>query len=100
MHHEVHVVEQHPLRLLVALHVGGALADLRQPEFHFVGNGLDLPWIATAGDDEVVGEAAGDDAHVQHGGGFSFLGFAGGEGEGDLASDVVLSHQWCTPVGR
>src|SRR5690348_18428432 len=40
--HEVHVIKQHPLRLLVALDVGGMQAYLIQALLHFVRNGLNL----------------------------------------------------------
>jgi hypothetical protein len=59
MDDKVHVVEQHPLRLLVAFFVGRALAELFQAIVNRVGNRLNLPRIASAAHHEVVGECSG-----------------------------------------
>jgi hypothetical protein len=45
--HEVHVVEQYPFGLLVALGVGRTQARLSESLLYFIGDGLNLPGVAT-----------------------------------------------------
>jgi hypothetical protein len=58
MDDEVHVVEQHPLRLLVALGMCHAQAECLQALVHGVGNGLDLAGIRAAAHHKIVGEGS------------------------------------------
>ena len=84
MDHEINVVEQHPLRLLVTLDVVGPQAGLFQAQFDFVSNGLHLPRIASAAYHEVIGERARPLFQFQYGDFFCLLFQAGSDGFGDL----------------
>ncbi len=59
MDNEVHIVEQYPLRLFVALLVRHAHPDLLQSLVDRVGNCLDLPRIGSAAHYKVIGECPG-----------------------------------------
>jgi len=60
----VAVIEQDPLRVLVAFDAVRILAQLLQLDFDFVGDGLDLPGVGAAEDDEKIGKR-GDFAEVE-----------------------------------
>ena len=58
MHHEVHVVDEHPLGLGIAFHMSRAQPGFFQAQFDFIGNGLHLPRIGPAAQDKVVSKRA------------------------------------------
>ncbi len=58
MHDEVHVIEQHPFGLGVPFGVRGVQSGLPESLLDLIGDGLDLPRVATRADDEIIGEAA------------------------------------------
>ena len=58
MNHEIDVVQQDPFGLLVALDVRGADAGLPESLLYFIGDGLNLPGVATGANNKEVGEAA------------------------------------------
>lgn len=84
MDHEVHVVQQHPLRLLIALDMSGPQPGAGESLLYFIRDGLNLPRVATGADDEIIGEAAGRLVQLEHGEVFGFLFLGGGHGIGDL----------------
>src|SRR5678816_4155120 len=59
VYHEVDVVEQHPLRLLVALSVCRTHSLLFQTVFDLIGNCLNLPRIGPAAHHKIVRKGAG-----------------------------------------
>jgi len=73
--HEVNVIEQHPLRLVVALDVGGADSGFPESLLYLIRDGLNLPRVATRADDKVVGERPGGLVHLQDGDVFGLFGF-------------------------
>jgi hypothetical protein len=82
--HKIHVIEQHPLGLLVTLDVSRPQPGPFQAQFHFVRNGLDLAGIGPAAHYEVVGERSRPFFQFQYGDFFRLLFQAGTDGFGDL----------------
>src|ERR1700686_3544201 len=58
MDDEIHIVEQHPLRLLIARRVSYAKAQCLQALVHGVGNCLDLPRVSPPAHHKVVSESS------------------------------------------
>jgi hypothetical protein len=90
MDDEIHVVEQYPLGLLVALDADGPEAGfLAKSLLDFIRDGLNLPGVATAADDKKIGEGAGSLVQLEdrHFLGFFFL--AGGDSVRDLTLEIV-----------
>src|SRR3990172_2455511 len=56
MDYKIHVVHQHPLGVIIALHMRWLQTDQRQPAVDLVADGLHLPAAGAAADQEVVGE--------------------------------------------
>jgi len=54
--HEVHVIEQYPLRLLVPFHVGRLQPGLCESLLYLIRDGLNLPGVAAGTDYEIVGK--------------------------------------------
>jgi len=92
MDHEVHVIHQHPFSLVVSLDVGRPHARAFQPQFHFVGNRLDLPGIGPAAQEEIVGKRSRPFFHFQDAEFFGLFFEAGLDGGSDLFSEFVLLH--------
>lgn len=65
MKHKIAVVEQNPIRILVALNAHRAQALFLEVALHGICDGLYLATICTGADDEVVGEGA-DGANMEH----------------------------------
>jgi hypothetical protein len=74
--HEVNIVQQHPLSLLVALDRVGMDSGLPESLLYLIRDGLNLPWVATRTDDEVIGECSGGLVHLQYGDVFGLLGLS------------------------
>ena len=58
MDHEVHIVQQNPLRLVITFNVRVVVPLLLQANFHLVGDGLNLPGIGATAHNEVIGKGA------------------------------------------
>ena len=56
MDNKIHVVDQNPIGLVIALHLIGGRARFLQAQLYLVGDGLNLPGILAGTDEEVVGE--------------------------------------------
>ena len=101
--HEVHVVNEHPLGLVVAFDVRGAEASAFETEFDFVGNGLNLARVGTAAQNEIVGEGSGTLLHFENGKLLGFFFEAGLDGGGDLFFEFGFLHavvgRWWSTVG-
>ena len=97
MHNKIYVIEQDPLRLLVAFHVSWTQAGFVQPFLNFGSDSLNLPRIGSAAHDKVVGKCAGILFKFQHSDFFRLLFLAGADGFGDLALEVGFLH---SVVGR
>lgn len=67
MDHEIHIVQQDPLGLVVALNVGRMQARLRESLLYLIRDGLNLPGVATAGDYKIIGEGWGVAVHLEDG---------------------------------
>jgi hypothetical protein len=91
---EIHVVEQNPLRLLVALHVGGTQTRSRESLLYLIGDGLNLPGVATGADDKKISKPAGGLVELEHGDVFRLFFLGGGDGVHHLALQFVfLRHE-------
>lgn len=93
MHHEVGVIDEDPLGLLVAFNLVRIESQLLlEPEFHFVGNRLHLPGIASAANQEVIGERAGVFVEFENGNLFGFFVLARCNGLRHFLHKSVLFH--------
>src|SRR5208282_1978372 len=90
MDDKIYVVEQHPLRLLVALGVSHAEAECLQALIHRVGNRLDLPGIGPAAHHKVVGERSRILFQFENRDIVSLFVLAGEDGFTHLKFEVVL----------
>ncbi len=88
MNDKVHVVQQHPVGLLVALDRGGTDSSLSESLLYLIRDGLNLPRVATGADNKVIGERSRGLVHLQYGDFFSLLGF------GCLYGFQQLGHGW------
>lgn len=77
MNHEVHVIQEHPLSLGIALDVGGADSGFRESLLYLIRDGLNLPRVATRTDDEVISEGTGGLVHLQNRDFFGLFRFCG-----------------------
>ena len=75
MNHEVNVVQQYPVGLVVALDVGRADSGLSESLLYLIRDGLNLPRVATRADDKIIGERPGGLVHFQDGDVFGLFGF-------------------------
>src|SRR5208283_1439709 len=91
---KIHVIEQYPFRLLVALLVRDAQAHLFEALIYRVGNGLNLPRVGSAAHDKVVGERTRALLQFENGELFGLLFLASENGFVDLMFEVGLcSHK-------
>jgi hypothetical protein len=67
VNHEVNVIQQHPIGLVITLDVGGADSGLPESLLYLIRDGLNLPRVATRADDEIIGERPGGLIHLQNG---------------------------------
>jgi hypothetical protein len=77
VNHEVHVIQQYPVGLAVALDVGGTDSGFPESLLYLIRDGLNLPRVATRADDKVIGERPGSLIHLQDGDIFGLFGFGG-----------------------
>jgi hypothetical protein len=77
VNHEVHVIQQHPVSLLVALDRVGVDSGLPESLLHLIRDGLNLPRVATRADYEVIGECSRGLIHLQNGDILGLFGFGG-----------------------
>jgi len=77
MHHQVDVIEQHPLGLVVPLDVRRAQPETLELLLDLIGDGLDLARVAAGAHDEVVGESTGRGIEMEDRDVFRFLRVAG-----------------------
>lgn len=75
MNHEVDVIQQYPVSLLVALDVGGADSVLPESLLYLIRDGLNLPGVATRTDDKVISKRPRGLVHLQNGDVFGLFGF-------------------------
>src|SRR5258708_1247283 len=97
--HEIHVVHQHPLGLVVAFHAVGRNRDGVQPLADIIGNGLNLPRIAPAANHKVIGKSARVLIHLQNGEVGCLLVFAGLKGGCDLLSQRGIGSHSTSGAG-
>jgi hypothetical protein len=94
MDHEVHVIQQDPLGLLVALDVRGPESGAGESLLYLIRDGLNLSGVATGADDEIIGEAAGRLVELEQGDVLRLFFLGGGNDIGDLPLQfVLLSHE-------
>ena len=77
MNHEVNVIQQHPLGLVIALDMSGTDSGLPESLLYLIRDGLNLPRVATRADNEVIGKCPGSLIHLQDGDVLGFLGLSG-----------------------
>jgi len=77
MHDEVHIIEQHPLRLSVTLGMRDSKSKRFQPLVYCVGNGLYLPGIGSTAHHKVIGEGSRIFFQFENGDIFSLFVLAG-----------------------
>lgn len=75
MNHEVNVVQQHPVGLVIALDMGGTDSGLPESLLYLIRDGLNLPGVATRADDKIIGECPGGFVHLQDSDVFGLFGF-------------------------
>jgi hypothetical protein len=78
--HEVHVIEQHPLRLPVAFHVRRLHPSVCKSLLYLIRDGLNLPRVAAGTNDEIVGKRPAVLPQLQNRDIGGFFGFAGLQG--------------------
>lgn len=88
MHDKIHVIEQHPVGLIVAFHLVGRNAFAFEAQLHFISDGLNLSGIFSAADYEVIGECRGVLVHFEDADVLAFFVFAGLYGRCYLSSDL------------
>ena len=76
MDHEINVVQQDPFGLPVALHVRGPDAGLPESLLYLIGDGLNLPRVATGTNNKEIGKPAGGLVERQNGQILSLFGLA------------------------
>ena len=59
MHYKIDVIEQHPFGLFVAFDVGRSGAGLPESLLYLIGDGLNLPRVATGANNKKIGKPAG-----------------------------------------
>jgi len=92
--HEIHIVQQDPLRLFVALDMGGLQPGAGESLLYLIRDGLNLPRVATGANNEIIGEAAGGFVQLEHSEILGFLFLGGRQGIGDLPLQFIfLRHE-------
>ena len=56
---KIHVVQQDPLGLVVALDMRGLLPDRGELLVYLIGDGLELPGVATGTNNKIIGKPTG-----------------------------------------
>ena len=92
MNHEIHVVEQHPFRLLVTLHMSRMQARFVQSLLDLVGDRLNLAWIRATADHKVIGEGARSFFQLKYGDFFGLLFLACADSFRYLSLQIVFFH--------
>jgi hypothetical protein len=77
MDYEIHIVKQHPVGLVITLDVRRPQAFPRESLLYLIRDGLNLPRVATAANDEKVGKAAGGFVEFEQSDIGGLLGFTG-----------------------
>lgn len=65
MNHEIHVIQKHPLSLVIALDVGRADPGFPESLLYLIRDGLNLSGVATRADDKIIGKRPGGLVHLQ-----------------------------------
>ena len=91
MDDKVHIVDQHPFGLGVALDMGWAQSCGFEPQFDLIGNGLYLAGIRPAAQNKIIGKGTGTFFHLQDGKFFGFLIEAGLDGGVYLLLEITFS---------
>jgi hypothetical protein len=75
VNHKVHVIQQHPLGLVVALDVGRTDPGFPESLLYLIRDGLNLSGVATRADNKIISKRPGVLVHLQNGDVFGLLGF-------------------------
>src|ERR1051325_9922690 len=92
VHYEIHIIEQHPLRLLVTFNVSGAHSLCVESLRHFIADRLHLPRIASAANHRIIRECSRIFLELKNSDFFRLFFLAGLNGFSDLAFQVVFLH--------
>ena len=65
VHDEIDIIQQHPLRPVVAFHIVRVVAVALEAQLDVVGDRLDLPRVGAGADQEIIGET-GDLSQVEN----------------------------------
>ena len=87
MDHEINVVQQYPLSLAVPFHVRRSQPGLPESLLYLIGDGLNLPRVATGANNKKIGEPAGGLIELQNGQIFGLFRLARGHCLADLFFD-------------
>jgi len=77
VNHEVNIVQQYPVGLVIAFDVGRTDSGLPESLLYLIRDGLNLSGVATRADDKVISKRSGGLIHLQNGDVFGLLGFGG-----------------------
>jgi len=89
VNYKIYIIEQHPLRLLVAFDIRRPLTGTAESLLYLIRDGLNLPRVATRADNKEICERAGILVQFQNCDVFGFLIFAGVNGFEHLASVII-----------
>jgi hypothetical protein len=67
VNHKVHVIQQHPLGLVISLDVGRADSGFPESLLYLIRDGLNLSGVATRADDKKISKRPGGFVHLQNG---------------------------------
>ena len=94
MNDEVHIVQQHPVGLLIALDRSGTDSSLPESLLYLIRDGLNLPRVATGADNKEIGKRSGGLIHLQYGDFVGLLGFGCLDGFQQLGHGWILLGHW------
>src|SRR6266550_3678719 len=99
--YEIHIIEQHPLRLLVALFVCDTYPESLKSLIHRIGDGLDLSGISPAAYDKIIGKRPRILFEFENSDLLGFFVLTSEDGFTDLAFESgCLVHTWAIRLYR
>ena len=89
MNYKIDIIEQYPLRLVVAFYVRRPFPGATESLLYLIRDGLNLPRVATRADDKIIGERPRGFFQLQDGDVFRLFVFARVDGFQHLGSAVI-----------
>lgn len=90
MHYKIHVIEQYPVSLVIALYLIRRYAAALEAQFDFVCNRLNLSGVLSTADNEIIGKCRRILVHFEDPDVLAFLFFTGLHCRGYLSSDCGI----------